>query len=60
MSHQEDLERLIEVLPKSIRMTIQKHPNKDSLIEIIMDLGRRPEARFFTHPEFLSDKAVSW
>lgn len=60
MSHNEDLERLIEILPKTIQTVIQNHSSKDNLIEIVMDLGRRPEARFFTHPEFLSQKVVSW
>ena len=30
------------------------------VIEIILDLGRRPEARFTTGPQFLSQKMVSW
>jgi stage III sporulation protein SpoIIIAA len=30
------------------------------LIEIVMDLGRRPEARFTTGREYLSRKTISW
>jgi len=30
------------------------------LIEIVLDLGRRPEARFYTGPEYLSQKVISW
>ena len=40
-----DLEYLIEILPNSIKQSL-KHENMDSLIEIVMDLGRLPEARF--------------
>lgn len=56
----EDLERLVEILPKSVQTAIQYHPLKDSVLEIVMDLGRRPEARFLTHPEYLSSRLISW
>merc|ERR1712127_218425 len=36
------------------------HPQKEKLIEIVIDLGRRPEARFLTGPEYLSQKIISW
>ena len=60
MHIKEDLDRLVEILPKSIQETINDHPDKDILIEIIMDLGRRPEARFPTHPEYLSPNVITW
>ena len=60
MHIKEDLARLVEILPKSIQETINDHPDKDILIEIIMDLGRRPEARFPTHPEYLSPNVITW
>ena len=60
MHIKEDLARLVEILPKSIQETINEHPDKDILIEIIMDLGRRPEARFPTHPEYLSPNVITW
>ena len=60
MHIKEDLARLVEILPKSIQETINEHPDKDILIEIIMDLGLRPEARFPTHPEFLSPNVITW
>ena len=60
MHIKEDLARLVEILPKSIQEKINEHPDKDILIEIIMDLGRRPEARFPTHPEYLSPNVITW
>ena len=39
---------------------MNQHPNKDKLIEIVLDLGRRPEARFISGPEYLSQKIISW
>mmetsp|Transcript_13061 Transcript_13061/g.28312 ORF Transcript_13061/g.28312 Transcript_13061/m.28312 type:complete len:453 (-) Transcript_13061:125-1483(-) len=56
----EDLDKLLENLPLFIQEHIHDHPNKEKLIEIVMDLGRRPEARFTTGPEYLSQKIISW
>ena len=55
-----DLDKLIENLPFFIREALYNHPNKNQLIEIVMDLGRRPEARFVMGPEYLSQKLISW
>nr|YP_009315372.1 Hypothetical protein ycf45 [Yamadaella caenomyce]SCW23827.1 Hypothetical protein ycf45 [Yamadaella caenomyce] len=56
----DDLDQLLEVLPHSIRYSLEQHPNCKNLIEIVMDLGRRPEARFPGGPEYLSHRTVSW
>lgn len=56
----EDLDKLVENLPFFIRKTINYHPSKEKLIEVVIDLGRRPEARFTTGPEYLSQKVISW
>jgi len=60
MSVDEDLEKLLDNLPFFIQKNLKDHPNKDKLIEIVIDLGRRPEARFTTGPEYLSQKLISW
>lgn len=60
MSEDGDLTKLLENLPLFIQEHVNNHPNKDKLIEIVMDLGRRPEARFTTGPEYLSQKIISW
>jgi stage III sporulation protein SpoIIIAA len=60
MTGDEDLDKLLENLPLFIQEHINDHPNKEKLIEIVMDLGRRPEARFSTGPEYLSQKIISW
>lgn len=56
----DDLEKLIENLPVFIQEHLNQHIYRDQLIEIILDLGRRPEARFVHGPEYLSQKIVSW
>ncbi len=60
MSANDDLEKLIENLPVFLREHLNEHPLKDQLIEIVLDLGRRPEARFVTGTEYLSRKIISW
>ena len=56
----EDLDKLFENLPFFINENLINHSNKHQLIEIVMDLGRRPEARFTTGREYLSRKIISW
>ena len=56
----DDLDQLLEILPHFIRDPLERHPNQKKLIEIVMDLGRRPEARFPSGPEYLSNRIVSW
>ena len=56
----DDLEKLIEALPFFLHNYLYDHIRKDQLIEIVLDLGRRPEARFFMGSEYLSQKVISW
>ncbi len=60
MNLNNDLEKLIESLPFFLQEHLNQHPNKDKLIEVVLDLGRRPEARFVTGNEYLSQKIISW
>lgn len=60
MSVNDDLEKLIENLPFFLQQHLNQHNSKDQLIEIVLDLGRRPEARFVSGPEYLSQKIISW
>jgi stage III sporulation protein SpoIIIAA len=60
MDSNNDLEKLIENLPFFLQEHLNKHNSRDQLIEIVLDLGRRPEARFIHGPEYLSQKIISW
>ena len=60
MNINDDLDKLIENLPFFIQEQLNHHNSKEQLIEIVLDLGRRPEARFTTGPEYLSQKIISW
>ena len=56
----DDLNQLLDVLPKFIRTPLQNHPRRDQLIEIVLDIGRRPEARFAGSSDYLSYRTVVW
>jgi stage III sporulation protein SpoIIIAA len=60
MNLNNDFEKLIENLPFFLQQNLRQHRYHDQMIEIILDLGRRPEARFTYGPEYLSQKIISW
>ena len=60
MNANDDLKKLIENLPLFLQEQLNQLNNKDQLIEIILDLGRRPEARLVNGPQYLSQKIISW
>ncbi|MGA7933422.1 MAG: single-stranded DNA-binding protein, partial [Kovacikia sp.] len=55
----DDLNKLLEILPAPIQHQLAQHPEKDGLVEVVLDLGRRPEARFPGQAEYLSEVPVS-
>ena len=54
----DDLELLLDIVPTAIREVLENESDLDDLIEVIMDLGRRPEARFPGRSILLGDDAV--
>jgi stage III sporulation protein SpoIIIAA len=55
----DDLEQLLSILPPSIRSPLLSHAQRQSLIEVVLDLGRLPEARFYDSVEYLSETPVT-
>jgi len=55
----DNLDVLLGVLPPQIRSAIEQQPNLDELLEVVLDLGREPEARFPGRAVRLSDGFVS-
>ncbi|MCI03985.1 P-loop containing nucleoside triphosphate hydrolases superfamily protein, partial [Trifolium medium] len=41
-----ELGRLLSLLPEEMRRRVSEHPELQMLIEVVMDLGRKPLARF--------------
>lgn len=56
----DDLDQLLEVLPVFIKSSLENHPQKECLTEVVLDIGRRPEARFFEGSEYLSYRTIVW
>jgi stage III sporulation protein SpoIIIAA len=50
----DNLNQLLEIVPDFIRRPLKNHPKRKILIEIVLDIGRRPEARFADSTEYLS------
>jgi stage III sporulation protein SpoIIIAA len=55
----DDLELLLKVMPQPLRQAIEPRPEKGSLVEIVLDLGRLPEARYPDRGETLSENPVT-
>lgn len=55
----DDLEALLAVLPHAITEALVKARDNDNLLEIVLDLGRLPMARFVGGELKLSDREVS-
>lgn len=55
----DDLEQLLAILPIPIAKVLEHHQQRDYLIEVILDLGRLPEARFPEGAEYIVHHPVS-
>ncbi|MFM7471242.1 MAG: hypothetical protein ACKO5P_07030, partial [Nodosilinea sp.] len=55
----DDLNQLLNILPPPLGQKLASHPQRHSLVEVILDLGRLPEARFFSGAEYLAQIPVS-
>jgi stage III sporulation protein SpoIIIAA len=56
----DDLEALLEALPPSIHDAVNRLENRGELLEIVMDLGRLPEARFPDGEVILSERPITY
>lgn len=54
-----ELGRLLALLPEEMRRRVSEHPELYQLIEVVMDLGRKPLARFPSGDFFLSDCPIT-
>ncbi len=55
----DDLDALLDVLPINIRHAVEKANNSEKLLEIILDLGRVPTARFVEEEIVLQEKEIT-
>ena len=54
-----ELEQLLGVLPPHIQASLQQQENLNELLEVVLDLGRTPEARFSSGDVLLAEEPVS-
>ncbi len=55
----DDLEAFLNILPPHIQQPLRQEEDRSDLIEVILDLGRPPEARFPNKETVLGDVEVS-
>jgi stage III sporulation protein SpoIIIAA len=55
----DDLDALLDILPLHIREPLYQQPDHSELLEVILDLGRLPEARFPHRELVLNSREVS-
>src|SRR5713101_9752277 len=59
MQQSDELEALLRGLPPDLVQRVRALDGLEGLLEIVMDLGRLPEARFVGREEYLSQREVS-
>ena len=59
MQNHNDLQQLLDILPQEIQQRLEHHFHHDVLVEVVLDFGRRPEARFPGGAEYLSQQPVT-
>lgn len=55
----DNLDQLLDIIPLNVAQALRKQDGLEELIEIVMDLGRQPEARFPGRVVYLSDQPIT-
>ncbi|WP_019501111.1 R3H domain-containing nucleic acid-binding protein [Pseudanabaena sp. PCC 6802] len=55
----DNLDQLLAILPTEIRQSIETYGHLDSLVEVVLDLGRPPEARYFEQTRYLAEAPIT-
>jgi stage III sporulation protein AA len=56
----DNLDLLLNVLPESVRAAVRRQSGLHELLEIVLDLGRPPEARYVHETVYLLEAPVGW
>lgn len=54
-----DLQLLLDLLPHDIQHSIKEHGRETDLLEVVMDLGRRPSARYTDGEQILREEDIT-
>ncbi len=55
----DNLDLLLQVLPDEVRRAVERRGGKEQLLELVLDLGRQPEARYMEETVFVTEELVS-
>lgn len=55
----DNLDQLLNILPPRIKSSLELCGGSEQLVEIVMDLGRLPEARYFDSTKYLTDDPIT-
>ena len=55
----DDLERLLRLLPQQVQDSLQSQEESSSLLEVVLDLGRLPEARYPGRVQVIGDRPLT-
>ena len=55
----DDLDALLDILPPYIRQPLSQQKDISELLEVVLDLGRPPEARFLQREVVLNSQEVT-
>jgi stage III sporulation protein SpoIIIAA len=55
----DDSDALLNILPPFVSAPLRERQDRSELLEVVMDLGRPPEARFHTYEIVLSQKDIT-
>ena len=58
-STRQELDRLIDLLPQRVVNALRERDNLEDLLEVVLDLGRTPEARFLNNDVPLDEEEVT-
>lgn len=54
-----DIKLFFAIFPEIIRKSLQDFGHSEELLEVVMDLGKKPEGRYFKDTIFLSEQVVT-
>ncbi|MFC1941972.1 R3H domain-containing nucleic acid-binding protein [Chloroflexota bacterium] len=54
----DDMDALLDILPERVKQPLRKQKTIKELLEIVLDLGRPPEARFLDREEVLTEREI--
>ena len=55
----DDLDLLLQVMPPHLTAALRLQPDFKNLVEVVLDLGRHPEARFPDRAIYLTDSSIT-